>query len=223
MATSVKPARAWIPATVTTLLTVLLLLACGLLRELLEEQDISALDDPESALNVFVYGPMAPLGVSGIIGDEPFGDSITRLGGGLVPVVVLVFLFTWLAARAGSSFTVLLGAWLGTVLGTGLGALVSYQIFVEQSDLPGDFPGMQAQRAASLDHGLYWGAIAGLLIGLVALLIWLMVRPRGDQPAPGEAPDQGPPDVTSYPPPPKHAAPPSGTSEETVRAPDQPH
>jgi hypothetical protein len=223
MATTNK-ARAWVPATVTTLVTLLLLFAGGLLREVLEDQDVSALEDPDNALNVFVYSPMAPLGSPGIVGDAPFGDSITRLGGGLVPVVVLVFLFTWFAARAaraGSSFTVLLGAWLGTVLGTGVGALVSFQIFVEQSNFPDDFPGLQAQRAGSLDRGLYWGATAGLAIGLVALLIWLMVRPRGDQPAPEEAPDQGPPDVSSYPPPPQHAAPATGASEETVRAPDE--
>lgn len=224
MATA-KKARAWIPATVTTLLVVLSLFGSGLLYEILEDRGVDALADPDSAVGAYVYRELAPVGTTGLVGAGSFGDAIARFGGGLVPVVILVFLFTWLAARAaraGSAFTVLLGAWLGTVLGVGLGGLASFQVFIWQEDLGDSFVGLQATRVSRIGTGLYWGAVAGLVIGLIALLTWLIARPRAEEPLPEEPPDSGPPDVTTYPPPPKHAGPASGTSDETIRAPEPP-
>lgn len=223
MATT-KKGRAWVPATVTTLLTILLLGGCAMLRDILEDRDVEALRDPTSLVGAFVYHPLAPLGGLGIVGDRDMSDSLAQFGGGLVPVVIVVFLFTWLsarAARAGSSFPVLLGAWLGAVIGVGLGALASYQVFLWQNDVGDDLFPVHQQRVEQLEVGAYWGAAAGLVIGLVALLTWLMVRPSGVEPA-EEAPQPGPPDLSSYPPPPKHASPASGVSDETVRAPEPP-
>ena len=224
MSTSVKSGRAWVPAIVTTLLAVLLLFASGLVREFLEDRDIERLRDPGSVLGAFVYNPMAPVGSPGIIGNRPFDDSIAQVGGGLVPVVILVFLFTWLsarAARAGSSFTVLLGAWLGTVLGVAAGALASFQVFLWQNDFPDGFLVVQQMRFSRLGAGLYWGAVAGLLLGLVALLVWLIVRPRAGEPEPPRhmGADPSPPDVTSYPPPGQHARP-GLAPDETIPAPE---
>lgn len=231
MANSVKPTRAWIPATVTTMLTMLLLFGCGLLREILDDQDIAKLRDPENPISTYLYGPMAPVGGPGIVGERPFGEVISEFGAGLVPVVVLVFLFTWLSARAarsGSSFTVLLGAWLGTVLGVGLGGLASYQVFLWNVDLPEGAGFLHLERLRRLEHGLYWGATGGLLIALVALLIWLIARPRADKSSPEPSPEpvtetsSWPPPVpdepATYPPEPKHAG--TSTSEDTVPAPD---
>jgi hypothetical protein len=221
MSTSVKTGRAWVPAIVTTLLAVVLLAGSGLLWEILDDQDVAGLRDPDSLVGTFVYAQMAPLGGPGIVGDREFADSIAQLGGGLVPVVVVVFLFTWLAARGGSSFGVLMGAWLGTVLGAGLGALVAFQVFVWQNDV--DVPGVHQIRADRIDTGLYWGAVAGLLLGLVAMLARVVSRPRAEEPPPA-APDSAPPppDDSSYPPPGKHQQP-AGTpppADETVRAPE---
>jgi hypothetical protein len=230
MSTTVRKGRAWVPATVTTLLVVVLLFASGLVREILEDRRVAGLYDPDSVVAAFVYGPLAPTGTPGIVGDFPFRDSIERLGGGLVPVVILVFLFTWLAARAaraGSAFTVLLGAWLGTVLGVGLGALASVQVYVWQNDFTEDsFSGLQQYRVDRLGAGLYWGAIVGLFVGLVALLAWMVARPRAEEPPP-VAPEADPPDLvaldpSSYPPPGVHARPVSPTSDDTVPAPDPP-
>ena len=228
MSTTVRKGRAWVPATVTTLLLVLLLAGCGLVREILDDRGVSALSDPESVVGAFVYRPLAPVGGPGIVGGRDFGDSIAQLGGGLVPVVILVFLFTWLsarAARAGSSLTVLLGAWLGTALGVGLGALASLQIWAWQNDLTESYPGLQQLRVDRIGGGLYWGAVAGLFVGLVALLAWMVARPRAEEPPPQVAPDAAPPDLVapdpaSYPPPGAHARPVSPTSDETIPAPD---
>jgi hypothetical protein len=225
MATTKKSSRAWVPATVTTLLAILLLIGCGLTREILDDQSISHLRDRTNAITVFFYDPMAPLGVPGIASDVPFGDAIARLGGGLVPVVILVFLFTWLAARSGSGFAVLLGAWLGTILGVGLGSLASFQIFLWQNDITDDALGL-LQKLGQIQVGLYWGAIGGFVLGLVALLTWLIVRPRADQPSPQPEseptpwPPPAPEELASYPPPPKHASPARDASDETARAPD---
>jgi hypothetical protein len=232
MSTSEKTGRAWVAAIVTTVFVVLLLAGCGLLREVLEDQDITSLQRPDNVLGTYFYNPMAPVGVPGIVGDADFSDSITQMGGGLVPVVVLVFLFTWAAgraARAGTSFTVLLGAWLGTILGTGLGGAAAFQVFVWQSDFPSNSPGLQQIRLDSIQNGLYWGAIAGLLVGLVGMLAFAASRRRAtDEPDLYSPPPQhaasgsDPDDTTSYPPPPAGADPASGTPPETVIAPKPP-
>jgi hypothetical protein len=234
MPTSEKTGRAWVAAIVTTVFVVLLLAACGLLREVLEDQDITSLQRPDSVVGTYFYNPMAPVGVPGIVGDADFSDSITQMGGGLVPVVILVFLFTWLAgraARAGSSFSVLLGAWLGTILGTGLGGAASFQVFVWQSDFPSNAPGLQQIRIDSIQNGLYWGALAGLLVGLVGMLAFAASRRSAGEPpdlySPPQhrAPDRDPADTSSFPPPPDSAEPAdpaSGAPPETVIAPKPP-
>lgn len=227
MSTSVKTGRAWVPALVTTLLVAVLLFGCGLLREFLDDQDIARLRDPEGALGAYLYYPMAPLSAPGIIGDASFGDSMAQLGGGLVLVVILVFLFTWIsarAARAGSSFTVLLGAWLGTALGVGLGSVASFQVFVWQNDIDTGFLAAHSLRVDRLGAGLYWGAVAGLLAGVVALLSWVIARPRADEPSPHVTPDAGPPeldppDPSTFPPPGQHMRP-ATAPDATIPAPD---
>src|SRR5690349_21260849 len=125
MSTTVKTGRAWVPATVATLLVAAFAFGSGLLLEVLIDQNVDALGDPDSVIGSYVYGPWGPLGSPGLVGDADLSDSLTQLGGGLVPVVVLVFLFTWVgarAARAGSSVPVFFGTWLGTVLGVAVGA-----------------------------------------------------------------------------------------------------
>jgi len=232
MSTSVKTGRAWVAATVATLFVVLLLAACGLLWEFLDDRDISELQDPDSVIGTYLYGPMAPVGGPGLIGDRDFGDSIAQLGGGLVPVLVVVFLFTWAAgraARSGSAVSVLFGAWLGTILGTGLGGLAALQVFVWQNDSAVSGPGLHQIRFVRIETGLYWGAVAGLLVGLVAMLAFAITRRGATEPpedasprhlAPESEPD--PTGPTSYPPPSQDAEPTPGTPPETVRAPHPP-
>ncbi|HWM74397.1 MAG TPA: hypothetical protein VNQ53_11685, partial [Nocardioides sp.] len=79
MSTSVKTGRAWVAAIVTTLLVVVLLAVCGLLWEWLEDRDIAELSDPDSVIGTYLYGPMAPVGAPGLIGDREFSDSIAQL------------------------------------------------------------------------------------------------------------------------------------------------
>ncbi len=179
MSTTVKTARAWVPATVTTVLAVVLVVGSGLLWEILRDQDVAALGDADSLLGSFVYGQLPPLGGPGIVGDADFADAIVPMLAGLVPVAVVVFLFTWLAGRSGS-FGTLLGAWLGTALGVGLGALVRFEVFARQNDLTDEFFGIQQARVESVELGLYWGAAAGLLLGLLAMLTWAVSRRRVD-------------------------------------------
>ena len=178
VSTTVKTVRAWVPATVTTLLVIVLVFGSGLLWEILNDQEVEALRDPGSAIGTFVYAPLAPLGGPGLVGDTDFTDSIVQLLGGLVPVVVVVFLLTWLGARTGSTLGVLFGAWLGTIVGVGLGGLVSFEIYLRRNDLTEGFFGVQQGRFLALDHGLYWGAVAGLLLGLVAMLTLATSRRR---------------------------------------------
>ena len=228
MSTTVKTGRAWVPATVATLLVAALAFGGGLLWEILQDQDVDALADPDSVIGSFVYTPLAPLGGTGIVGDADLADSLIQLGGGLVPVVILVFLFTWLgarAARAGSSLPVLLGTWLGTILGVGLGGVTSFEVFLRRNDLIDGFAGLQQLRVDRIGSGLYWGAAVGLLVGLVALLTWgIASKPVVDEPDSQPSFDPAPPDTSSFPAPGQHVRPDAPPSPvETVRAPESPH
>jgi hypothetical protein len=222
MSTTERSVRAWIPAVVTTLLAVVLVAGCALLWEVLEDQDVTALHDPESPLGVFALAPLAPLGGPGIVGPGDFSDSAAQLGGGLVAVAVVVFLLTWLSARSGSALSTLFGAWLGTVLGVGLGALVAFEIFVRRNDLSGASAGLHQARLTHLETGLYWGVVAGLLLGLVAMAVRAMAtRSRSivdpDEPAapwPPPAREQDPADTTAF-------APPSTSAKASTDTPDE--
>ncbi len=228
MSTTVKTGRAWIPASVATLLVTALAFGGGLLWEILQDQGVDALADPNSLIGSFVYTPLAPLGGTGIIGDADMGDGLIQLGGGLVPVIILVFLFTWMgarAARAGSSLPVLFGAWLGTVLGVGLGAVTSFEIFLRRNDLIDGFAGLQQLRVDRIGSGLYWGAAIGLLIGLVALLTWgIASQPVVDGPDSDQTFDPPAPSTASLAAPGQHMRPEAPPPPvETVRAPESPH
>ena len=229
MSTTVKTGRAWVPAIIATLLVVALAFGGGLLWEILQDQDVDALADPNSVVGSFVYTPLAPLGGTGIVGDADMSDALIQMGGGLVPVVILVFLFTWVgarAARAGSSLPVLFGAWLGTVLGVGLGAVTSFEVFLRRNDLIDGFAGLQQLRVNRIGSGLYWGAAIGLLIGLVALLAWgIASKPVVDEPDSDQTFDPlPPPDTSSFAAPGQHARPDAPPPPvETVRAPESPH
>ncbi len=228
MSTTVKTGRAWVPATVAALLVAALAFGSGLLHEVLVDQDVEAVGDPNSVLGAFVYAPLAPLGGPGIIGEADLGDSLTQLGGGLVPLVLLVFLFTWIgarAARAGSSVPVLFGTWLGTVLGMGLGAVTSFEIFLRRNDLTDALDGLHQARVIRIDAGLYWGAAVGLLVALVAMLTWGIASKRVVDESAGDTTAGAPPPVTSsFSAPGQHARPePPPPPVETVRRPESPH
>lgn len=228
MSTTVKTGRPWVPATVATLLVATLAFGGGLLWEILQDQDVDALTDPDSVVGSFVYAPLAPLGGTGIVGEGDIENSLIQLGGGLVPVVVLVFLFTWIgarAARAGSSVPVLFGAWLGTVLGTGLGAAASFEIFLRRNEVASALDGLQQARVGHVSSGLYWGAATGLLVALVALLAWgIASHPVVDDAAAQPALDPASTDTSSFAPPGQHARPSAPPPPvETVRPPESPH
>lgn len=171
------------PGLVASLTTVVALTCCALARELLHDRSPDRLRDPDSYLSSWGYLSSAPLGGPGLVADGPRGEMLVRFGLGLIPVVLVVFLATWLSARSvspgSSALPVLLGGWLGTILGTGLGALTSFQVFVVQADFDRVAPfGVPGLRLDNFQTGLYWGVVAGLLVGLVALLTWVVVRPR---------------------------------------------
>jgi len=216
MSTTERSVRAWVPATVTTLLGLVLVVGSGLVWEILQDQGVDELNDPDSVVGSFVYGALAPLGSLGIIGDAPASDWTIALLGGLVPFVVLVYLFTWVGAR-GSALATLLGAWLGTILGAGLGAVTAWEISARRDDLLDQVVGLQHLRVDRIDSGLYWGAAVGLVLGLVAVVVRAMsTRSRSlvdpDEPAspwPPPAEDQEPADTAVL-------APPGGAAEDTV-------
>jgi hypothetical protein len=145
-----------------------------------------------------------------------------------VPVVLLVFLFTWVgarAARAGSSVPVLFGAWLGTVLGMGLGAVASFEIFLRRNDLTEALDGLHQARVIHIDTGLYWGAAVGLLVALVAMLTWgIASKPVVDEPDRDPTFGAPPPVTSSFSAPGQHTRPEAPPSPvETVRRPESPH
>lgn len=191
-----KTSRAWLTALVTTALGAVLAAAGGLVREILVDQDVSGLGDPDSILGSWVYAALAPLGSPGIVGDRPFDNAIVELLGGLAPFVVVVFLFTWLAARV-SAVTTLLGTWLGTMLGAGLGGVASFEVFVRRNDLADSFFGVHQARVDRLEAGLYWGAVIGLLLGLLAMLVRRMTAKSATPAADDAAPWPPPPEPTS--------------------------
>lgn len=62
MSTTEKTGRAWVPATVATILAIVLAAASGLALEVLEDRDVGALTDPDSRIGAFLYGQLAPVG-----------------------------------------------------------------------------------------------------------------------------------------------------------------
>ena len=91
---------------------------------------------------------------------------------GLATGIVVLTVFVLVSSSSGSATAVFTGAWLGTILGTALAGVVASVItistfvgsssrFATQTDL---------QVFGGLQHGLYWGAVAGVLVGLAALL-----------------------------------------------------
>ena len=179
MSTSVKSGRAWVAATVATLFVVLLLAACGLLWEFLARPGhLGASATPTAWSAPTSTGRWRRWVVPGLIGDgRDFGDSIAQLGGGLVPVVVLVFLFTWVAGRAARS---------GSAAHRPVRRLARHHPRRRPrraGRLPGLHlaerlqrlrPGLQQFRVVRIETGLYWGALAGLLVGLVAMLAFAL-------------------------------------------------
>ena len=93
-------------------------------------------------------------------------------------VVLAGFVLLTSRGRPGAVFT---GAWLGSILGSAAGSVVAIAVF-----LPVLFPsgtgGFDQQRSiqylSSWQHGLYYGAVAGLFVGLVAMLGALGRSPR---------------------------------------------
>ncbi|MEJ7834354.1 MAG: hypothetical protein WKF79_15680, partial [Nocardioides sp.] len=128
--------RAWLPALVASLTAVFALGGCAVARELIEDRGTDRFRDGDSYL-FWLYQGLAPLGGLGFLGSGDRGEPIVRFAVGLVPVAVVVFLLTWLSARSlavgSSALPVALGAWLGTVLGTGLGAMAAFQVSLVQS------------------------------------------------------------------------------------------
>jgi hypothetical protein len=91
---------------------------------------------------------------------------------GLVVALVVVAGFVLFTARGGPR-SVFTGAWLGSILGSAAGSLVSATVFLP-SLFPSGSNGFDQQRwiqyLSSLQHGLYYGTVAGLFVGLAAML-----------------------------------------------------
>ncbi len=91
---------------------------------------------------------------------------------GLVIGLVVLAVFVLVASRSGSGFALFTGAWLGTVLGTALAGIPSTLIVLAYFTDAARPDSLQwgVQSFFGLQHGLYWGAVTGWLVGLVALL-----------------------------------------------------
>lgn len=242
--TTYRRGRAWVPAVVSAGLVAVLLFAAALVREFLDDRDIGSSGDLESHVSMFVRGPMSQLPVPGVFSDVPsrWGDLGITLGVTTLAVLVITWLISLAARDLAGAVTVLVGAWLATILGTAIGGLTRTQLLIL------DFEGRSSQAAqmrySGFVGGLYWGTVVGLLVGLVAMLAWLATRRRVDvEPVPAPSYPPGPersvdesatpaPDgpVTdasgpdpAYPPPTGEPAgtPPAPGPTGTVRAPEQ--
>jgi len=99
---------------------------------------------------------------------------------GLVVALVVVAGFVLLTARGGPR-AVLTGGWLGSILGSAAGSLVSAIVFLPylfRSSTAGFDQQRYIQYLSSVQHGLYYGAVAGLFVGLAAMLGALGGSPR---------------------------------------------
>ena len=114
-------------------------------------------------------------------------DLAAWLLGAVVASVVLAVVVL-LTSRAGSRTTSFVGGWLGSILAVGAGSTVSAVLWLQRS-MPGSAPDrvldqMRAQQIfAGINHGLYWGVLAGWLIGLAAVA-GLVLGGRSGAPAP---------------------------------------
>lgn len=133
---------------------------------------------------LYVARPINPF-AGGFLGDLRATFVLAWLVGLAVGVVVLA-LFVLLATRSGSAFGVFTGAWLGAILGTALAGVVSSLISISEfvrSDSRFDLQ-WNLQVFGSLEHGLYWGAVAGWIVALAAVLGGLGRGRRTTEPAP---------------------------------------
>jgi hypothetical protein len=91
---------------------------------------------------------------------------------GLLVALLVVAGFVLFTARGGPR-SVFTGAWLGSILGSAAGSLVAATVFLP-SLFPSGTNGLDQQRwiqyLSSLQHGLYYGTVAGLFVGLAAML-----------------------------------------------------
>jgi hypothetical protein len=91
---------------------------------------------------------------------------------GLVVALVVVAGFVLLTSSGGPR-AVFTGGWLGSILGSAAGSLVAATIFLPalfRSSTAGFDQQRYIQYLSSLQHGLYYGAVAGLFVGLAAML-----------------------------------------------------
>lgn len=220
--TTSRRGRAWVPAVVGAGFVAVLLFASSLVREVLDDRNVDRFG--EGHLHMFVLNAMAPIGRPGIVVDGPGGDTVDLLLS-LAAVALVVLVLTWLVSLAArdlaGAVTVLVGTWLATALGVALGGLVRNALFFWDVDYV-----VPAQtRFSALVGGLYWGTVAGLLVGLVAMLAWLVTRRRvveDPAPVPDHPSTTGPATTHEGPTADGPAAQPSETQVLPAQQPDQP-
>jgi len=121
-------------------------------------------------LDLFVGRQISPFS-GGFMGDLR-ARGLTAWVLGLVVALVVLTGFVLLTSRGGPG-AVFSGAWLGSILGSAAGSVVAITVFFPVL-FPSGTGGFAEQRSiqffSSLQHGLYYGAVAGIFVGLAAML-----------------------------------------------------
>lgn len=174
-----SPGRALLPAAAVAFTAPILLLVSTLIAEAVQKQRVAGNFD---AIQLWVVQGFAPLGPTGwIAGGATSGHQAGQMLAGYAVLAVVAFALTWLSAASlapGSwSLPVVVGGWLGATLGAGLGGMVASAIAYRDFALS-DGPGQAFFAHGSFLAGAGWGLIFGVLVGVVALLAWMVGRPR---------------------------------------------
>lgn len=109
-----------------------------------------------------------------------FGGSASHVLGWLLGLVaagaVLWLVRSAVARRTDDATATFLGTWVGTVLGVGVGAVLSALVLFGSSGFGGRI--YATQLLQSVQHGFYWGVFAGPLVAFGVLMFAGPQRPR---------------------------------------------
>jgi len=120
-------------------------------------------------LDMFV-GRVNPF-AGGFMGDLR-ARGLTAWVIGLVVAMVVLAGFVLLTSSGGPR-AVFAGGWLGSILGSAAGSFVAATVFLPalfRSSTAGFEQQRYIQYISAVEHGLYFGAVTGLFVGLAAML-----------------------------------------------------
>lgn len=179
-----RSGRAWIPAAVLSVVFAVTLVVLQLIHHFGYDDKFSPLSTDDSIVEWLFVNNLGFWGPGAFDPDET-QVVIANLSAG-ASLIVVAFVVTWLALRGttpGSSvLPAFFGGWFATMVAAPIASVVAVLVrSVDQADFPFG-PAISGSTYATT-YGLKWGWLAAL----VAVVVWMSVRPKPGIPGLGSA------------------------------------